>query len=390
MNEQRIPQWKIGITVILILLVGCSTPANTPTSFPPPTLPSASISVYPTQTKTQPHPVVIDTDMAVDDWMAILYLLQRQNVEVKAITVTGAGEAHCAPGVRNAIGLTALAGSDQIPVACGRDMPLQGTHVFPDSWRVAVDNLLGLSLPENQNTPSSLTAVELLTSVIQASPQKVTLLTLGPLTNVAEALQSNPALKDNIEMIYIMGGAVNVPGNIKETDVKIKNTVAEWNVYVDPSAANIVLQSSAPITLVPLDATNQAPLTSQFYKQLKDNHATQEATFVFNVLDQMKDFIESGSYYFWDPLAAAILTDNSLASYQTNNLCVIETEGSESGWMISGDKCPQVRETVSVDVSRFEQFFLDTLTDNSPDAYLISPSIYGYKGLVGKSENWRT
>src|SRR5678815_3660267 len=76
-------------------------------------------------------PFVIDTDMAADDWMAIMYLLSRTDVEVKAITVTGTGEAHCNPGVQNAMNLVALAGSPEVPVACGRETPLQGDHTFP-------------------------------------------------------------------------------------------------------------------------------------------------------------------------------------------------------------------------------------------------------------------
>ena len=89
------------------------------------------------------QPFIIDTDMAADDWMAILYLLQRPDVDVRAITVTGAGEAHCQPGVQNALGLTALAGRPQIPVACGRETPLKGDHAFPMDWRKNVDALLG-------------------------------------------------------------------------------------------------------------------------------------------------------------------------------------------------------------------------------------------------------
>ena len=68
-------------------------------------------------------PVVVDTDMAADDWMAILYLLQQSDVDVKAITVAGTGEAHCAPGVQNALDLAVLAGRPEIPVACGRETP---------------------------------------------------------------------------------------------------------------------------------------------------------------------------------------------------------------------------------------------------------------------------
>jgi len=309
---------------------------------------------------------VVDTDMAADDWLAILYVLQRPDVTLAAITVTGAGEAHCTPGIRHALGLMTLAGNARVPVACGRESPLRGEHVFPGGWRDRVDSLLGLTLPDGQEAVSSQTAVELLATTIQASPDKVTVLTLGPLTNVAEALQADPSLVDQIDAIYVMGGAVNVPGNVGASGVGIDNPVAEWNIYVDPYAANGVLQSGIPITLVPLDATNHVPLTRKFYDNLKTNHASPEATFVYDVLTEQRAFIDSGGYSFWDPLAAAIVTDDSLATFRTEPICVVETEGPESGWTKAGPGCPEARVAISADGERFEQVFVETLNSPSP------------------------
>ena len=188
---------------------------------------------------TSTKPIIIDTDMALDDWLAILYLLQRPEVDVLAVTVTGAGEAHCEPGVQNALGLLALAGNPDIPIACGRETPLQGDHTFPQWLRDYVDTLLGLELPANPNPAFDGSAVDLLTSAIQESSEKVTVVTLGPLTNIAEAFETDPTLIGNIEMIYIMGGAVDVPGNVGF--MVSGNDAAEANIYVDPSAAAAVL-----------------------------------------------------------------------------------------------------------------------------------------------------
>jgi pyrimidine-specific ribonucleoside hydrolase len=342
----------LGLCVVLSLfLAGCRTTTGSPTS------PSTSTDDW----TGEPRRVIIDTDMAADDWMAILYLLQRPDVSIEAITVTGAGEAHCGPGTEYALGLVALAGEAAIPVACGRETPLQGDHTFPASWRQSVDNLYGLTLPEGTNPVSDQSAVELLTSLIQSSSEKMVLLTLGPLTNVAEALQSTPTLVDNLDMIYIMGGAVHVPGNVGGG-----NTKAEWNIYVDPHAANIVLESGAPVTLVPLDATNHAPLTTPFYERLKDSHSSPEATFVFDLLTKNRGFIASGGYYFWDPLAAAVLADESLATIETQDLVVVEEEGPESGYTKPAGGGSSVRVAVSADGSRFEQVFLDTLNGQVP------------------------
>lgn len=327
---------------------------------------SAVTQPAPTPFIGAPRPVIIDTDMATDDWLAILYLLKRPDVSLKAITVTGAGEAHCEPGVKNALGLIALGGQPGIPVACGRETPLQGNHVFPSEWRDGVDSLNGLTLPDNPNPASTGSAVELLTTTVQSSPEKITLLTLGPLTNVAEALQAAPALMDNIEMIYVMGGAVDVPGNVGLSGVGIDNQTAEWNIYIDPHAANIVLQSGASITLVPLDATNHAPVTIDFYNRLKADHVSPVATFVFGALTQTLAFIQSGGYYFWDPLAAAILTDESLATFETQTLSIVEDEGPESGrtQVAANGANVRVARFAPAEAERFEQVFLDTL--NAP------------------------
>jgi pyrimidine-specific ribonucleoside hydrolase len=321
----------------------------------------------PTPFTGTPRPVLIDTDMAGDDWMAILYLLNRPDVSVAAITVSGTGEAHCEPGIKNAMSLAALAGQPDLPVSCGRTAPLQGDHAFPPDWRARVDGFAGLTLPSNPASPVTQPAAELLTTKINSLPGKATIITLGPLTNLAEALQSAPELKERIEMVYIMGGALDVPGNVGMSGAGIDNSVAEWNMYIDPRAAAIVLQSGAPVTLVPLDATNHAPLTRKFFDRLKGDRKSPEAAFVFDVLAQYSDFIQSGRYYFWDPLAAAILTDHSLAAFEIRSLTVIEEESNQSGRTQASESGAPVRVAVDVEAERFEQLFLDTLNGSTAD-----------------------
>jgi pyrimidine-specific ribonucleoside hydrolase len=312
--------------------------------------------------------VIIDTDMAADDWLAILFVLQRQDLAVQAITVTGAGEAHCEPGVRNALGLAALAGRPEIPVACGRETPLQGDHTFPAAWRENVDALLGLELPDNANGPAAQSAPALISELAAGAAEPLTLLTLGPLTNVAEALEADPALAGRLAMIYVMGGAVDAPGNVAGSGAGLEaNTTAEWNVYVDPYAANVVLQSEAPVTLVPLDATNHAPATLDFVRRLRGSQHTPEAEFVYAVLEAQIDFIGGGGYYFWDPLAAAILAQGEgLATFQTRALKVVGTEGAESGRVTTAEAGRPVRFATSADGERFEALFVETLNAQWP------------------------
>jgi inosine-uridine nucleoside N-ribohydrolase len=180
-------------------------------------------------------------------------------------------------------------------------------------------------------------------------------------------LQAAPALADRLTMIYIMGGAVEVPGNLNVPGVGLEaNTSAEWNIYVDPYAANVVLQSGAPVTLVPLDATNQAPVTLDFYQRLGAARDTPEAEFAHAVLGQQRDMIAGGGYYFWDPLAAAILADESLATFETRGLSVIEAEGDESGRLVTAADGAPVRFAQGVDQDRFEAQFVEALNASWP------------------------
>lgn len=344
----------ISFGLMLALLLGCVSTAS-PSLEP----------IVPHAVAAGAQPVVIDTDMAADDWLAILYLLGRSDVDVQAITVTGAGEAHCAAGTRNALNLAALAGRPEIPVACGREAPLQGDHTFPMEWRARVDNLLGLALPENHRETSSESAVELLSRIIQASPQKVHLIALGPLTNVGEALEAKPGLVENLEMITVMGGAVEVAGNVGPSS-NIENEFAEWNIFVDPRAAAQVFGSGAPITLVPLDATNDVPVTMEFYKRLERDRTTAVAEFVYRVLAEQEESIRSGRNSFWDPLAAAIATEAGLGTFEEMSLIVVEEEGAESGRTLESERGTSVRVAMTADRERFEALFLDAVNGRLP------------------------
>ena len=308
-----------------------------------------------------PRPVIIDTDVASDDWMAILYLLRHPDVSVKAITVTGTGEAHSEPGARNSLGLLALACQPDVPVAMGSETTLGVGHTFPDIIRDMVDSIMGIPLPSNPWQPVNQDAVAFLTSFLQRSPQKVVILALGPLTNLAEAFQAVPSLVERVEMLYVMGGAVDVLGNIFEAGGQSHDNVAEWNIYCDPYAAKVVFHSGVPITLVPLDATNQAPTTMDFYRRMEQDRGTPEADFVFQILLKSKEFIPSGRMYFWDPLTAAILTDESLATFEQRTLTVVADQGRQSGRTLETDGGASVRVCTAVDKARFEELFLDVL-----------------------------
>lgn len=273
---------------------------------------------------TDPIPVVIDSDMISDDWMAALFVLNDPAFSVKAITVSGTGfAADCAAGVRAALGILALTDYGDVPVSCGAESPLMGDNAPPAEWRTTVEMVEELGLPDG-GKPVPQDAVALFTSTIEDSPEPVTVLALGPLTNVGAALEATPTLVENIEMVYVMGGAVDVDGSF----VSDENTVAEWNIYCDPHAARLVFESGAPITLVPLDATNDVPVTPEFVTRLDAEQTTPEAEFVAALLASNAESIESGNYYFWDPLAAVVMSDPTLVTLTPRDVTVVDIPGS--------------------------------------------------------------
>ncbi len=307
-----------------------------------------------TQTVPMGTAVVMDTDMALEGIMSILYLLSHSDVDVQAITISGTGLVHCEPGVRQALGLVVLAEADNIPVACGPEQPVEGFNTFPTSWRLGADDAYGLELPEG-GEPSELSAPELLESVIESAAQPVVVYADGPLTNLAIAIRSNPGIVDNIEMVYIMGGAIDVAGNT------IKNPGAEWNIWVDPVAADEVFNSGASITLVPLDATNQVPLNIFHLRALQNHQTTPAARAVVTMLEGNEQLL-SGGLYFWDQLTAALLVDETLTHFDSMQLEVVTGDDrSDAGRIEEASGGRDIRVATTVDRERFEREFLSAI-----------------------------
>src|SRR5262245_9477567 len=138
-------------------------------------------------------PVIIDTDVDIDDWMAMLYLLNHPGIEVRGITVVGTGAAHLEPGTRNALDLLMLAGKPEVPVAKGLAKPMRYDHAFPPDIRDPVDDVFGIELPHNPNPPLD-DALTFLRQQLTARGKKVTILAIGPLTNLGTLLKQSPEL----------------------------------------------------------------------------------------------------------------------------------------------------------------------------------------------------
>jgi pyrimidine-specific ribonucleoside hydrolase len=309
--------------------------------------------------------VVFDTDLAFDDIMALLYLLQRDDVAIDAVTITGTGEAHCDPGVSNALRLLALGGETDVPVACGRETPLQGTNAFPDEWRTAVDDLSMLDLPEVDATADPRGAVRLLLDTLDGD---ATLITLGPLTNVAEALRTDPALAERVPEFVAMAGAIDTMGNTP-------NGVAEYNVWVDPLAAKEVI-AAMDVSLVPLDATEDVPFTSFFVDALAEHLTTPEAEAVRAIIASNEPIFTQGGYQFWDTLATALVLRPELATWDQARVIVTASLDAGAGWIDRWDEGTTVRFANAVpDPLAFESEYLSVLTGEAVTSVRPDPTI---------------
>ncbi len=287
----------------------------------------------PSPVSDSPTPLIIDSDMISDDWMATLFVLNDPQFDVQAITVSGTGFANCDAGVAAALGMLALTGYGDVPVACGSEDPLVGENGPPEDWMTTLETVQGLGLPDG-GAAVDVDAVELFTTTVQNSPEPITVLALGPLTNIGAALEATPELVDNIEMIYVMGGAVDVEGS----HVSDENTTAEWNIFSDPHGAKLTFESGVPITLVPLDATNEVPVTPAFVERLEAEKASPAAEFVATLLANNMESIEGGGYYFWDPLAAVVLADPGIVTLTPRTVTVISSPGEpEDGRIAPAD-----------------------------------------------------
>jgi inosine-uridine nucleoside N-ribohydrolase len=301
--------------------------------------------------------VIVDSDGAFDDIKAILYLLEQPDVEIVAITFSGTGIAHCPAAAENTSALLERINAPDIPVACGRTTPLAGSNEAPQIWRDAADTLGGVELPESRPL-SDMDAPDLLADAIEP---EVVLMALGPLTNLAEAVQENPEVLDEVAMMYLMGGAVDVGGNV------LDNPDAEFNIWADPLAAQIVFATDVPITLVPLDATNDAPVTPYLYDAVAAHRDYSEISrFTAEYLDVSPLF---GGLYHWDELAAVVARDESVATIEERLLTI-----DDGGATIDDPAGRMTRVATSADLDAFEQHFYSAIIGtNDPDVARWEP-----------------
>jgi pyrimidine-specific ribonucleoside hydrolase len=273
--------------------------------------------------------VILDTDMGIDSVMGLLYLLKSPQVSLEAITVVH-GIADVKHGARNVLRILELTGDTGIPVAMGQRRPLQGKRSFPSFWKSQANRLGGAQLPPARGRAAK-RGVDLILATLEASPEPVTIIAQGPLTNIAMALAKKPGIVDKIDEIAVMGGALEARGNVGSPYVGIDNDSAEWNFYLDPHAAEQVLASGIRIRLMPLDATQSVPVSPEFVDRVRSHPLDQTSGLLLSLLSAVREGIEDGWYYFWDVLAAVATARPEVLACRDETIEVVTRPGPALG-----------------------------------------------------------
>jgi inosine-uridine nucleoside N-ribohydrolase len=255
-----------------------------------------------------PFQVIIDTDPGVDDALALLLAMLSPELKIEAITPV-AGNVPLELTLPNALRLVEIAGRTDIPVAAGARVPLV-RRLVTASYAHGENGLGGAVFPEPTIKPVAEPAADYIRKIVRKYRHEVTLITLGPLTNIATALSSDPELASMVRGLTMMGGSLS-GGNI--------TPAAEFNIYVDPEAARIVFQSGIPITMVGLDVTRKTSLTEYHVRVLEaaQNPVSQAAAKIGrNAINHNRErgFLVGPNMH--DSLAVAAFLDPTILKWQ--------------------------------------------------------------------------
>ncbi len=308
--------------------------------------------------------VIIDTDLSSDDYVAILYLLQRPDVDIRGITVAN-GNVRVGPGLENIQRLLALADREDIPIAAGSSTPLVGENSFSNFLRNGADLGPRPVLPKTETTTSGIPAPDLIRQLTASSPTPVTLIALGPLTNVALALQDDPALAFQLEAVLVSGGMIY----IEREDLTNPADELDWNLFVDPYAADVVFRSGVPLALVPLDVTDtyspQSILVSRdFVNRLEAKAYGRESRLMVHFAKNWF-LLDPGmsDRPLWDAPVAAIAIDPTICTDWRDLSIYIALESDEfpGKTTINEGGQPNARVCLAGDQAAFEATYLTTV-----------------------------
>lgn len=279
-----------------------------------------------------PRAMIIDTDTASDDAVAILMALRHPDIDVKAITVV-AGNMPVAQASINARYTVEVCGAD-VPVYDGIDDPLVRT-VYRAYFFHGPDGMGNMNYPAPKRPAEKKHAVDALIDTIKANPG-IILVTLGPLTNVAVAVSKAPEIVPLVSRCVVMGGAANVVGNI--------TPAAEYNIWCDPEAARMVFRSGLPIEMVGWElCRGEANLTDEDMAYCKNVINTTYAHFSidcnYSALAANRNWLGDPGLGLPDPTAMAIAIDPTIATRTSKHYVEVECDGMFTRGMTVVDQC---------------------------------------------------
>ncbi|HET9484154.1 MAG TPA: nucleoside hydrolase, partial [Xanthomonadales bacterium] len=266
--------------------------------------------------RTRPRAVVFDHDGGIDDLLSLVMLLAMPSVELRGIAVTPA-DCFLRPALSATLKILRWFGRSDIPVAAGR---LHGVNAFPPEWRAAPYQVDALPILNESDAPLATPVDEpadvFLARLLREASAPLTVLVTGPVTNLAAVLDAEPALAERVAEVVWMGGALAVQGNVRAHE---HDGSAEWNAYWDPPAVARLWRTRVPITLVPLDATNQVPVTLEFLKRLARQRRHGLSDFAGQCWAMTVGAIPAYEYIYcmWDTLTAGYLGAPHMLTFQT-------------------------------------------------------------------------
>lgn len=307
--------------------------------------------------------IIIDTDPGIDDAMAIFFALQSPELEVLGVTAVF-GNGGVANTASNAVRILETAGRADIPVVTGADGPL----VIPQRSRgPSVHGHDGLGnagdrLPPPIGRPIAKNAAAFIVETVLANPGEITLVPIGPLTNIALALRLEPNIVGAVKGISLMGGSAFVGGNV--------SAAAEANLFNDPQAADIVFSAGWPIAMAGWDVNNRFHMNQGYLDQLcaLDNPATAFIKAIYPCLQDALNLPEK-AIDVPDLLAVAYLVDPSLFTVKRYPVYV-ETQGRSAGMTVVDQRHyrreqladPEVDILLDVDAERLRGLYLERLS----------------------------
>ena len=263
--------------------------------------------------------VVIDTDPGTDDAIALVAALNSPRLDILGLTTVG-GNARLSHTTRNALRILEFMGRQDIPVYPGSSRPLKGRFEYAYGFHGPGGLTVRLPLPKTEAQAGS--GVDFIIESARANRRDLTLIALGPLTNVAKALKRKPRIAEWLNEIVVMGGALDVPGNVTPH--------AEFNIFDDPEAAKLVFDSDASIRLIGLDVCRRAEVTRADEDWFRGG--SQGERLVSRIITGwLKMRGRDEAYSLCDPLAVAAAIRPDLFTFARGNVSVETDDSSRRG-----------------------------------------------------------